>query len=63
MYYSQLAEEETKAQCGYMASSGTHTVFEPGFRPRELEFRVHDLTQGISQKNNYGGHALILQSK
>lgn len=37
------SRRRNKAQGGYMASSRTHRVFEPGFRPRELEVRVHDL--------------------
>ena len=62
MYYSHLQKKKQKLR-ELKASSGTHTVFEPGFRPRELDFSVRDRTQGISQKNNYGGYALILQSK
>lgn len=38
-------------------------MFKPGSRLRESEIRVHDHTQNVSQKNNYGGHTLILQSK
>lgn len=38
-----------------MLSSETHTVLEAHFEPKELVFRVHDLTQGILQKNNYRG--------
>lgn len=58
-----ICRRRNKSSEKLKSSSATHTVFESGFRPRELDFRVHVLTHSISQKNNYGGHTLILQSK
>lgn len=62
MHYFHFAEEATEAQCGKIPSLKICTVLKPHFEPKELDFRVHDLTQVILWENSYGGHELILQS-